>query len=348
MVVMKVSAEMKSVIDRRAFTLIELLVVISIISLLISILLPALSSARRTGQRVSCLANTRELGTGNVQYATDNEGWLPGSPAGSGSYLAGTGSAYGPAVQNWDFMGPMVNMMGYRLTEVGAGDTDSLIKRFNELRGLPVFRCASNRFVATAFNGSPVDAGAGIMVSYNSCRYQLYVGQDFAGSVPANAVVPAGHEEKIPRNWRPSIDRIGNPSNKIAYGDGSRYATVSIAPDYDLTADAGFGGAFSDTGAHSTFSRSWDRSFANGTTTGIDARAYAYRHSSGQPPQGAIADSFKGNFVFHDGHSETLGDLQSSNPNLWLPAGTLYNSSGAWSDTRQAFGIFGSDYKIAN
>lgn len=62
----------------RAFTLIELLVVISIISLLVAILLPALASAREAGRTVQCLSNTRQLLMTWHVYSDDFRDWMVG------------------------------------------------------------------------------------------------------------------------------------------------------------------------------------------------------------------------------------------------------------------------------
>jgi prepilin-type N-terminal cleavage/methylation domain-containing protein len=58
------------------FTLIELLVVIAIIAVLISILLPALGSARENARTTKCNANLRQIGIAALAHANDRKGAL--------------------------------------------------------------------------------------------------------------------------------------------------------------------------------------------------------------------------------------------------------------------------------
>lgn len=61
----------------RAFSLIELLVVISIITLLVALLLPALQRSRDAAQIAIEVSNARQFAMGIVSYTTDFGGWYP-------------------------------------------------------------------------------------------------------------------------------------------------------------------------------------------------------------------------------------------------------------------------------
>jgi len=85
---------------RRGFTLIELMVVVTVVVILLGILVPAVSFAKRAARMAVCLSNQRQLGVACRAYAIDYRGLFPTRPGPSNS-AGPTYAPWAPQVLYW-------------------------------------------------------------------------------------------------------------------------------------------------------------------------------------------------------------------------------------------------------
>jgi prepilin-type N-terminal cleavage/methylation domain-containing protein len=164
--------------NRKAFTLVELLVVIGIIAVLISILLPALSKARRVANTVSCASNMKQITLGMIMYANQYHGAILGNAYTSGAFLKGSGFSdfnCPDICQMWDWESPVASTIGVKMPPAAVGgNTTQRAARFMYETQYKAFKCPENDLIYNS-NGSGPFTGATPMISYYTSIYFQYV-----------------------------------------------------------------------------------------------------------------------------------------------------------------------------
>lgn len=344
----------------RAFTLIELLVVVAIIALLISILLPSLRCARDQARAARCGVQLRSLGGGLNAYATEQKDWIPGVNTSGATFnieylsntaaLLGTLRKSGRPVQDWDWITPIIRYDG------DMGDTRA--KRFQLV--VNRYQCPTNEglkvddlypdnlagvidaadFRALLENWSPLSY---LMPAHFQLWGQSDTGRRIwaSGFTVITAKVADPDWEAYPTNYRSRLSELGNPSQKIAASDGTRYLDETGTLDHDVRPFGTQFGSFTSAGAWwcgdaaygvRQGSTNWAGKTVNAGTWPLNkgnALRLSYRHgcASGDAPTDAQSNKGSINAMFFDGHVTRLNDRQSREISYWYPKGSVVKKS---------------------
>jgi prepilin-type N-terminal cleavage/methylation domain-containing protein/prepilin-type processing-associated H-X9-DG protein len=306
--------------NQPAFTLVELLVVIGIIAILVGLLLPAVTKARRQAQGAACLSNLRQLANAVIMYTSENSLWMPcgastnqtvwlgGKPAnsGGGKNPPVTGTPDPTVTANWIAWARQVDpVTGVKNTDSKAIDQNITYSGIAKYLNIP--------FTQSSFDGAPTAWFPGVnslptsndvsdnydhvFICPGDDRLQRpngNVGDEYRYSYSMNDFVsdPPLVQVNNPSNYPPALRNGWTFTGKISSIKNASNIILIICEDAETL----------DDGAAKFDPNMW----AAGRVNTVSPRHYFYNASSTSVAIGGTNQDGYGNASFCDGHAEVI------------------------------------------
>ncbi|MEM9418144.1 MAG: prepilin-type N-terminal cleavage/methylation domain-containing protein [Planctomycetota bacterium] len=273
---------------RKGFTLIELLVVISIIALLISILLPALSGARFAAQSLACGTQLQQIGRAQAAYSVDYDDYI--TPLVSNRNATSGQLSYDDllGIDGYDGRNPASFVRNTGFQAVGFDGVTA---------EAPLWACPLDNAERRQPSAAAIAQGAFYPARTYSINRINVVSSGGGAITEDNAQVS-------PTN---SVRGVSGNFRSLRYSDvtqGSK--TIMLAEA--VTLDIGSGGAFARNVVGALADSPIAPSFHDPLTSSF-VRVRIYHHAKGSDGFADNATEYSPNYLFTDGHVESLSNI---------------------------------------
>ncbi|MCA9305019.1 MAG: hypothetical protein R3B46_08375 [Phycisphaerales bacterium] len=338
---------------RNGFTVRELLAASAAGMVGLAVLTPVLAGFSDDARQHKCQDLQRFISMGTLSFAQDHDNLVPGTN-GSGLEVYNTWASQGLAAaidlletsgtqptSTSDWITPSLASLGVPLPSHRPERTFGLVAKFKD----PANNTAAHAY---EFSTAPdnmqlrdfeADSGAQLYGSSYLMSAYFQWGGRYNGLTPGPAFeseqtkgglvitrlnAPFGSPFAVQYSYDARTTSIGNPSSKVLMADGLRFHYGEGVDVSGIIRDLSFGNFTTSTPVH-------DRSTAYGIP------------GSGNPSNGAqLPLSYRHNMtmnvIYWDGSAGNLGVLESQDPALWYPSGSIYSGNSAVETVETVYG----------